>query len=61
MQRVTVASRTLFDVAAQYMGDATLWTEIAALNGITDPWLQGLVSLYIPDPSVMNGGAVVEQ
>ena len=55
MQRVTVASRTLFDVAAAYMGDATLWTQIAALNRISDPWLQGLVTLNIPDTPMLNG------
>ena len=60
MQRVTVASVTLFEVAAQYLGDATLWTQIAALNGITDPWLQGLVSLNVPEP-VLNGGVIVRQ
>ena len=59
MQIVTVASLTLFDVAAQYLGDATLWTQIAGLNGITDPWLQGLVSLYVPDAAAVDGGAFV--
>ncbi len=59
MQRITVASLTLFDVAAQYLGNATLWTQIAALNGITDPWLQGLVSLNIPDTPAANGAAFV--
>ena len=57
MQRVTVASQTLFSVAAQYLGDATLWTQIATLNGITDPWLQGLVTISLPDSPVLSGGA----
>ena len=58
MQRLTVASRTLFDVAAEYLGDATLWTQIAALNGIHDPWLQGLVTLEIPDRPMLNGVSI---
>ena len=61
MQRVTVASQTLFEVAATYLGDATLWTLIAASNGITDPWLQGLVSLHIPDSPTSNGDAIASQ
>ena len=61
MQHVTVASLTLFDVAAHYLGDATLWTQIAALNGIADPWLQGLVSLDVPDASAAVGGVFVQR
>ncbi len=58
MQTVTVASGTLFGVAVTYLQDATQWNRIAALNGITDPWLSGLTVLQIPDPDVSAGGGV---
>ena len=61
MQTVTVASETLFSVAARYLGDATQWSRIAALNDITDPWLSGLTVLLIPDPDVSAGGGVGTQ
>lgn len=53
---VRVSGTTLFHVAAQELGDATQWTRIAALNGITDPWIAGLTELKIPQPGVSTGG-----
>jgi L-ascorbate metabolism protein UlaG (beta-lactamase superfamily) len=61
MQVVTVASQTLFQVALTYLGDATQWIRIASLNGITDPWLDGLVTLTIPDVDPSAGGGVAGQ
>ena len=58
MQIVTVASGTLFGVAATYLQDATQWNRIAALNGIADPWLSGLTVLRLPDPDGSAGGGV---
>ncbi len=58
MQIVTVASGTLFGVAETYLGDATQWNRIAALNGISDPWLSGLTVLRIPDQDASAGGGV---
>ena len=58
MRTVIVASGTLFEVAATYLGDATQWDRIAALNGIDDPWLQGLTELKVPDPVSQSGGRV---
>lgn len=48
----------LFQVAAQYLGDATQWNAIASLNGMTDPFFTGPITLQIPpaDPSGGNGG-----
>lgn len=55
---VTVAGVNLFAVAAAYLGDATQWNRIAALNGLVDPMISGLVTLQIPpvNPSAGNGG-----
>lgn len=45
---VRVSGTTLFAVAAKELGSALLWETIADLNGLTDPWLDGLVELRIP-------------
>ena len=50
MQTITVCGGTLFDIACRTLGDASLWSDIAALNGIDDPWLNGIVTLVIPAP-----------
>jgi hypothetical protein len=49
---VTVSGTTLFDVAAQYLGDARQWNRIARLNGIWDPWIDGITTLKIPLPEL---------
>ena len=48
MQTLTVCGGTLFDVACRQLGDAALWSIIAQLNGLTDPWLSGIVTLSLP-------------
>lgn len=55
---ITVAGGNLFELAARYLGDATQWNRIAALNGLTDPILSGLVTLKLPQTSAAagNGG-----
>ena len=61
LQVVTVVSGNLFQVAAQYLGDATQWTRIARLNGMTDPFFTGLVVLKIPpvNPAAGTGGLLL--
>lgn len=58
VKTITVAGGNLFQIAAQYLGDSTQWNRIAALNGLTDPFLAGPVTLEIPavDASAGNGG-----
>ena len=48
MATITVTGGTLYAVAQQYLGDFNQWTVLAALNGLTDPWLQGVVTLRLP-------------
>lgn len=57
-QSITVAGGNLFAVASVYLGDATQWNRIAALNGLTDPMLTGVVTLLLPpfNPEAGNGG-----
>ena len=58
MRSITVSGQTLFSVALEYLGDATLWSVIAELNGLTDPWLSGVQTLQIPDSAVTVGGGL---
>lgn len=65
-QIVRVSHTTLFQVAADYLGDALYWTRIALLNGLSDPWIEGgLIELVVPtaNDAAADGifGAWVEQ
>jgi nucleoid-associated protein YgaU len=61
MKTLTTAGGNLFDIAARQLGDATQWVRIAALNGLDDPMLQGVVTLKIPDVDPSAGGGVGSQ
>jgi nucleoid-associated protein YgaU len=61
MQVIMVTGGNLFQIAAQYLGDATQWVRIAQLNHITDPWLSGLVTLTLPDLDASAGGGIGQQ
>ena len=61
MRSVTVAGGNLFQYAASYLGDATQWNRIAELNAVSDPWLQGLVVLSVPEADPSAGGGVGNQ
>jgi nucleoid-associated protein YgaU len=61
MQVIVVSGGNLFQIAAQYLQDATQWIRIAQLNGISDPWLNGLQSLTLPDVDASAGGGVGQQ
>lgn len=45
---VWVQGTTLFEVAADNLGNAMYWGAIAAINGLTDPWINTLTQLKIP-------------
>jgi len=55
---VQMAGGNLFALAALELGDATQWNRIAALNGLYDPMITGLVTLWIPpvNANAGNGG-----
>lgn len=57
---IVVASRNLFEIAADELGDALQWTRIARLNEITDPFLVGIHELKIPavDAAADSGGVL---
>lgn len=56
MTYVTVAGGNLFRVALTHLGDATQWNRIAALNGLDDPVLEGLMTLALPAVDAAAGG-----
>lgn len=58
MKTITTAGGTLFHIAAAQLGDATQWIRIAQLNHISDPVLQGIVTLQIPLPNPNAAGGL---
>jgi len=57
---ITVNGGSLFQIAASYYGDATLWTTIAIANGLSDPELPvgEAMTLSIPLTASQIGGVV---
>lgn len=55
---VTVAGANLFQLAAQYLGDATQWNRIAQLNGLYDFVVTGVTTLKLPAPGQGDGGVL---
>jgi hypothetical protein len=53
-----VAGGNLFFLAAQYLQDATQWVRIAQANNLSDPVLQGLTTLVIPEVNLAAGGGI---
>ena len=58
---LVVTGGSLFQIASEYLGDATQWIRIAQLNGLSDPMLHGLVSLRLPEMDTTAGGGIVQQ
>lgn len=56
-QVISVNNVSLFYLAAKYYGDATSWTVIAEANGLSDPYVFGLMpELTIPPAAISTGG-----
>ena len=61
---VRVSGTTLFQVAADYLNDATQWYRIAQLNGLSDPWISDVTVLQLPSqlPTTARGnGGILGQ
>lgn len=58
---ITVAGGNLWQVALQELGDATQAVRIAQLNGLTDPFLSGVVTLALPAPDPSQTGGLPAQ
>ena len=61
MKTIQVAGDNLFRIAAKHLTDATQWIRIAELNHISDPMLNGVVTLLIPDVDRNAGGGIAAQ
>ena len=61
MLTVRVIGTTLYHVAAEQLGDATQWNRIAALNGLDDPMLRGVVELLLPPYDTSTSGGLPPQ
>lgn len=48
MKMVTVVGSNLYQVAAEQLGSALQWINIAKLNNLVDPVLSGQTRLLIP-------------
>ncbi len=48
----------MFRLALVHLGDATQWSRIAALNGLNDPILEGLMTLALPAVDASAGGGL---
>jgi hypothetical protein len=46
-QVITVNNANLYQLAAQYYGDATKWTAIAQANALTDPMVQATITIQV--------------
>ena len=62
-QTVTVNGGNLYQLAAQYLGDATQWVRIAVQNGLSDPFIASgtPITLVIPDINPQATGGVPAQ
>lgn len=58
IQELVVAGSNLYQIAADKMGDAMKWTQIASANGITDPQLSGINSIYLPADNGDSSGVL---
>lgn len=58
MASITVVGGDLFRLALAHLGDATQWSRIAALNGLDDPILDGLMTLSLPPVDKRAGGGL---
>lgn len=55
---ITVIGGNLYSLAAQYLNDATQWIRIAQTNNISDPILEGMNILTIPQINTAAGGGI---
>ena len=60
MRNLVVVGGDLFRIALGQLGDATQWNRIAALNGLKDPFLQGVIALKLPVVDPAAGGGVAK-
>lgn len=57
---VVMAGGDLYQLAAASYGDATAWAQIARVNGLTDPVIDGLMTVLVPPTPGGTGGVLSE-
>lgn len=58
MRTITVVGGNLYQLAFQYLGDASQWNRIAQANNLIDPVITGIATLKIPSVDPTAGGGV---
>jgi len=58
---ISVIGGNLFQIAAQHLGNALQWINIAQANGITDPELVGAWELKVPASSAAFADGIIQQ
>ncbi len=58
MRTITVVGGNLYQLALQYLNDATQWNRIAQANNLIDPMLTGINTLLIPSTDTTAGGGI---
>jgi hypothetical protein len=61
LKTITVVGGNLWQIAAAQLGDATQASRIAALNGLTDPFINGQVTLILPPIDASQTGGLPPQ
>jgi len=61
MTVITVTGGNLFQIAAERLGNALQWINIARTNKISDPMLSGMTTLIIPAPSAIFSDGIGPQ
>lgn len=61
MRTHTTVGGNLFRIAAEQLNDATQWIRIAQLNDLSDPVLDGIVTLRLPAQDPSAGGGIASQ
>ena len=58
---MTVVGGNLFQVAAEQLGSALQWINLAQANGLDDPFLQGTCVLSIPPAKAAFADGIGQQ
>ena len=61
MEKITVTSGNLFQIAAVRLGDAMQWINIARTNGVSDPFISQPRQLLIPSASSVYSDGIGPQ
>jgi hypothetical protein len=59
LRTITVVGGNLWAIAAREMNDAQQASRLATINGLTDPFLTGQVTLSIPPADATQSGGLI--